>query len=135
MRWLHAYYHITLTIFLFIVIFNIITSVKDARSVSSYLIIGHTFCNMLSILNELTLQKKFQNFVTNNVFLTKKVKTAQQQNTKSNINIISRDRNQTWDLSHPCRMRSLWATNSTQPRIEPGTSHTHVGCVTSGPPT
>jgi len=36
---------------------------------------------MLSIINELTLQKKLQNFVTDNVFaLDKKVKTQQQQN-------------------------------------------------------
>jgi len=31
---------------------------------------------MLSTLNELTLQKELQNFVTNNVFWTKKVKTT-----------------------------------------------------------
>jgi len=31
------------------------------------LIIGHKSCNMLSILNELTLQKELQTFVTNNV--------------------------------------------------------------------
>jgi len=40
------------------------------------LIIGHKSCNMLSILNKLTLQKKLQNFVTNNVFFNKKVKTT-----------------------------------------------------------
>jgi len=39
---------------------------------------------MLSILNKLTLQKKLQSFVTNEVFLDKKVKTQQQQNKKSN---------------------------------------------------
>ena len=49
------------------------------------LIIGHKYCNMLSILNKLTLQKEKQNVVTNNVFLDKKVKTQQQQNKKSNI--------------------------------------------------
>jgi len=38
------------------------------------LIIGHNSCNMLSILNKFTLQKKLQNIVTNNVFLDKKVK-------------------------------------------------------------
>jgi len=41
------------------------------------LIIGHKSCNMLSILNKLILQKKLQNFVTTNVFGTKKVKTQQ----------------------------------------------------------
>jgi len=40
---------------------------------------------MLSILNNLTLKKKLQNFKTYNVFLDKKVKT-QQQNKKSNKN-------------------------------------------------
>jgi len=44
------------------------------------LIIPHKSCNMLSILNVLTLQKKLQNFVTNNVFMDKKVNTQQQQN-------------------------------------------------------
>jgi len=32
------------------------------------LIIGHKSCNMLNILNKLTLQKKLQNPMTNNVF-------------------------------------------------------------------
>jgi len=40
--------------------------------------IGHKLCNMLSILNKLTLQKELQTFVTNNVFFDKKVKTQQQ---------------------------------------------------------
>ena len=34
-------------------------------------IIGHTSCNMLSILNKLKLQKELQIFLTNNVFLDK----------------------------------------------------------------
>ena len=46
------------------------------------LIIGHKLCNMLRILNKLILQRRLQNFVTNNVFLEKKVKTQQQQNIK-----------------------------------------------------
>ena len=46
------------------------------------LIIGHKSFNMLSILNKLTLQKKYQKFMANNVFLDKKVKTTttKQQN-------------------------------------------------------
>jgi len=54
------------------------------------LIIGHKYCNMLSILhvNKLTLQMKLQNVVTNNVFLDKIVKT-QQQNKKSNIKSLA----------------------------------------------
>jgi len=40
------------------------------------LIIGYKSCKMLSLLNKLTLQKELQNFVTNNVFLDKKVKTT-----------------------------------------------------------
>jgi len=35
------------------------------------LIIGHKSCNRLGIRNKLTLQKEFQNVVTNNVFWTK----------------------------------------------------------------
>ena len=34
--------------------------------------LGHNSCNMLSILNKLTLQKEMQNSVTNNLFLDKK---------------------------------------------------------------
>ena len=47
---------------------------------------------MLSILNELTLQKELHNFVTDNVFRTKNKNTQkqQQQNIKSNIKIIAR---------------------------------------------
>jgi len=44
---------------------------------------------MLSILKHQQLQKKLQHFVTNNVFLDKKVKTQQQRNTKSNIKILA----------------------------------------------
>jgi len=40
------------------------------------LTIGHKSCNMLSILNKLTLLKELQTIVTNNVFLDKKVKTT-----------------------------------------------------------
>jgi len=36
------------------------------------LIFGYKYSNMLSILNKLTLQKDFQNCVTNNVFWDKK---------------------------------------------------------------
>jgi len=53
------------------------------------LIIVHKSCNMLSILNKLTLQKKKSIFWTNNVFLDKKVKTQQQQNQKSNIKTLA----------------------------------------------
>jgi len=38
------------------------------------LIIGHTSCNMLSLLKKVSLQQELQNFVTNNVFLEKKIK-------------------------------------------------------------
>ena len=38
------------------------------------LIIGHKSCNMLSILNTLTLQKELQNCVTKSVVLDKKRK-------------------------------------------------------------
>ena len=39
------------------------------------LIIGHKSCNMLNILNKLTLQKDWQNIVINYVFKDKKGKT------------------------------------------------------------
>jgi len=53
------------------------------------LIIRQKSCNMLSILNKLTLQKKLQTFVINNVFFNnKKVKTQQQQNKKINIKTL-----------------------------------------------
>ena len=72
------------------------------------LIISHISCNMLSILNNLTLLKKLQNCRTNNVFLDKKVNTQQQNN-------------QT--------LKPL-----PEPEIEPWTSRTQRGCVTSAPP-
>jgi len=53
------------------------------------LIISHKSSNMLSILNKLTLYKELQTFVTNYVFLNKKVKTQQQQNKKSNIKTLA----------------------------------------------
>ena len=54
------------------------------------LIISHKSSNMLRILNKLTLYKVLQTFVTNNVFLDKKVKTQQQQqNKKSNIKTLA----------------------------------------------
>ena len=52
-------------------------------------IIGHKSCNMLSMLNKLTLQKKLHFFVTDNVFVNKKVKTQQQQTKKSNIKTLA----------------------------------------------
>ena len=39
------------------------------------LIIGHKFCSILSILNELTLQKEFKKGNVNNVFWTKNKST------------------------------------------------------------
>jgi len=53
------------------------------------LIIGHKFCNILSILNKIKLLKELQTFVTNNVFFDKKVKAQQQQNKKSNIKTLA----------------------------------------------
>jgi len=74
------------------------------------LIISHKSSNMLRILNKLTLYKELQTFVTNNVVLDKKVKTQQQQNKKSNIKPLP------------------------EPGIEPGTTCTQSGCVTTAPP-
>jgi len=44
---------------------------------------------MLSILNKLTLQKKLQNFVTNNVFLDKKVNNNKHKNPCRSRELIS----------------------------------------------
>ena len=77
------------------------------------LIIDYKTCNMLSIQNQLTLQKKLQNFMTNNVFWTKKVKTQQKQK-KSNIKTLAGVGNWTWDLSHTKRMCYLCTINTTE---------------------
>ena len=53
------------------------------------LIIGHKLCNMLSILNELTLQKGLQKFVTNNVFWTKSKTTITTTKQKANIKSLT----------------------------------------------
>jgi len=66
------------------------------------LIVGHTFCSMLSILNELTLQKKLH-LMTNNVFWTGSKNTTTQQ--KDNIKPLP------------------------GPGIEPRTSRTAVRCT------
>ena len=78
------------------------------------LIIGHKSCNMLSIINRLTLQKELQSFVTNNVFFDKKIKTQQQQNKKSNIKTVAGAGNWTRDILHPKRMRYHCTTESTE---------------------
>ena len=57
------------------------------------LTIGHTSCNMLSIINKLALQKKLHNFVTNNVFLDKKSEnttTTKQNKIKHKTTCLSR---------------------------------------------
>ena len=74
------------------------------------LIIGHKSCNMLSKLHKLILQKKLQNFVTNNVFWTKSKSTT----TKSNIKTIARAGNLTRDLLHSRRMCYHCTTMSTE---------------------
>jgi len=67
-------------------------------------IIGHTYYNMLSILNDLTVQQKLkETFITHTVFLDKKVKAQQQQN------------------------------NIPEPGIEPGTSFPQTGCIAAAP--
>ena len=53
------------------------------------LIIGHKSCNMLSILNKLTLEKELQNLVTSIMCFGQKVKTQQQQNKKSNLKTLA----------------------------------------------
>jgi len=75
-------------------------------------IIGHQFCNMLSILHKLKFQKELQNFVTNNVFFWQKVKTQQQQNKKSNIKTLATAKNWTRDLLHTKRLSFHWICKS-----------------------
>ena len=76
--------------------------------------IGHKRCNMLSILNGITLQKELHNFVTIYCVLHKKVNPPQQQNTKECIKILARARNRNRVILHPRRMRYLWTTESTE---------------------
>ena len=52
------------------------------------------------------MQRELQNL------WTKKIKTPEQQNRKSNIKILARSGNRTWDLSQPSRMCYLWTTQS-----------------------
>ena len=66
-------------------------------------IIGHQSCNMLSILNKITLQKDLQNVMTNNVLLDKK----SNHNTNKKI-----------------KQKPL-----PEQEIEPGNSRTQYGCV------
>jgi len=77
------------------------------------IIIGHKSCNMLSILNKLTLQKELQNFVTNNVFLDKKLK-HNNKTKKSNIKTLTGAGNWTRDLLHPKWMRYHCTAESTE---------------------
>jgi len=53
------------------------------------LTISHKSCNMLSILNKLTLQKELQTFVTNNVILDKKINKKTKNNNNNNIKTIA----------------------------------------------
>jgi len=68
---------------------------------------------MLSILKKLTLQKKLQTSVTNNVFVDKKVKHNNKTKTHS-IKILAGAEISTRDPLHPKRMRYLWTTESTE---------------------
>jgi len=63
---------------------------------------------MLRMLNKLTLYKELQTVLTNNVVLDKKVKTQQQQNKKSNININGGDV-QRKNVVNNVDKSSLWA--------------------------
>jgi len=91
-------------------------STRNLKMLCMYLytlIIGHKFCNTLSMLNKFTLQKKLQNVVTNNALLDKKVKT-QQQNKKLNIKTLAWAGNWTRDLSYQKRMRNLCTNELTE---------------------
>ena len=71
--------------------------------------IGHTFCSMLSILNELTLQNNCKSHV--HKFFDKKSKTQQQQNKNANIKILFRAGNRTRNLFHRSQERYIWTTD------------------------
>jgi len=74
------------------------------------LIIGHKSCNMLSIPNELPLQKKLQKIVTN-VFIGQKSKNTT-----------------------PTQQKNQHKKPLSEPGIEPGTSRIESGCVTFAQP-
>ena len=89
-----------------------IFTVKDASSASLYplLIIGRKSCNMISILNKLTLQKELQNCVKYNVLVDKKLKHYKNKTTNQTLKPLA------------------------EPGIEPGTSCTQSECVTTALP-
>ena len=68
---------------------------------------------MWSVLNKLTLQKKLQNFATNNVFLDKQVKHNNNKTNKSVIKTLDGAGNKTRDISHRKRMHYLCTAEST----------------------
>jgi len=74
-------------------IYNITLPLKMLGQYLHTLINGDKCCStlycMLSILNELTLQKEWQKFMTNNVLLDKK-NTQQQQRNKKNIKTLAK---------------------------------------------
>ena len=76
------------------------------------LLIGHKSHNMLSLLNKLTLQKKLQNYVTNNVFWGKN--NFNNNKTSQIKKYIAEAGNWTKELLHPKRKRFHWTTVSTE---------------------
>jgi len=79
------------------------------------LIIGHKSCNMLSILNKLTLQKKLQKKLTNNVVLDKKSKNTTTTKQKyQTLKPLPEQGIEPRDLSRPKRMRYFCTTESTE---------------------
>ena len=72
---------------------------------------SHKSCNMLSILNEFTLQKELQTFVTNNLFWTK-VKTQQQQNKKNPLPELNRGALTSKADALPLHHRVKWAKST-----------------------
>ena len=62
---------------------NLILKMLGLYLYTCILLIGHKSRNTLSLLNKLTLQKKLQNCVTNNVFLDVTVKLNNNNKTKN----------------------------------------------------
>ena len=77
-------------------------------------LISHKSCQLLSILNKLTLQKDLQNIVANKVFMDKLWKHNNNETKISNLKTLAGAGNWTRDLLHPKRMRYHCPTESTE---------------------
>jgi len=77
-------------------------------------IIGHKYCNMLSILNKWTLHKELHIFLLIMCFWTRSKNTTTTKEKKSNIKTLDGPGNWTRDLLQPKRMLYHCTTESTE---------------------